>query len=128
MHEVRQLLPEVVDAVRAVGARLAAARPCEPSSARTLPEALAQFAALDGPAGEDLRLRLARLRPQAGWVADELGMAVPPEGEWWICDPTDGAVQYLLGLPHWAVTATLVQDGRAVLAVVHAPQLGGPTY
>ncbi|MFF3596402.1 inositol monophosphatase family protein [Kitasatospora indigofera] len=128
MNEIQQLLPEVVDAVRAVGARLAATRPAEPSPARTLPEAMARFAALDGPAGDELRLRLGRLRPGAGQVGDELEATVPAEGEWWICDPTDGAVQYLLGLPHWAVTATLVRDGRAVLAVVHAPQLGGSTY
>ncbi|MFF1873843.1 inositol monophosphatase family protein [Kitasatospora herbaricolor] len=128
MNEIQQLLPEVVDAVRAVGARLAAARPAGPSPARTLPEAMAHFAAVDGPAGEELRLRLGRLRPGAGRSDDELAAAVPPEGEWWMCDPTDGAVQYLLGLPHWAVTATLVRDGRAVLAVVHAPQLGGSTY
>lgn len=41
-----------------------------------------------------------------------------------MCDAVDGAVQYLLGQPHWAVTATLLRDGEPVLAVVHAPLLG----
>ncbi len=62
-------------------------------------------------------------------MPEEFDGAVPAEGEWWLCDATDGAVQYLLGQPHWAVTATLVRDGAAVLAVVHAPELdGGRTY
>ncbi|WP_406198194.1 inositol monophosphatase [Kitasatospora sp. NBC_01560] len=125
---LRELLTGVEAAVREVGARLAAGQPAEPIAARTRAEAFAHFAALDGPAAARLRARLGELRPQAGWVTDELAESVPAEGEWWVCDATDGAVQYLLGLPHWAVTATLLRDGAPVLAVVHAPQLGGRTY
>ncbi|MEU6236173.1 inositol monophosphatase family protein [Kitasatospora sp. NPDC047058] len=126
--ELRELLPGVEAAVREVGARLAALRPAEPTPGRTAAEAMAHFAELDGPAAAELRARLGVLRPQAGWVTDELEGTVPAAGEWWLCDATDGAVQYLLGQPHWAVTATLVRDGVAVLAVVHAPELGGRTY
>ncbi|AUY51946.1 inositol monophosphatase family protein [Streptomyces sp. CB01881] len=128
VQELKELLPAVEAAVREVGARLAEMRPAEPTPGRTVAEAMAHFAELDGPAAALLRARLGELRPQAGWVTDELEGSVPAEGEWWLCDATDGAVQYLLGLPHWAVTATLVRDGAAVLAVVHAPQLGGRTY
>ncbi|MFI9326108.1 inositol monophosphatase family protein [Kitasatospora sp. NPDC052868] len=126
--EYRELLPAVEAAVREVGALLVSTRPAEPSPARTAVEAMAHFAELDGPAAGRLRELLGGLRPGAGWLTDELVGEVPAEGEWWLCDATDGAVQYLLGMPHWAVTATLVRDGRAVLAVVHAPQLGGRTY
>lgn len=117
-------------AVRAVGAGLAARRPVEPVAARTAEEAAAAFAAVDGPAAAELRERLTALHPAAGWVPEELDGSVPAEGEWWVCDATDGAVQYLLGQPHWAVTATLVREGVAVLAVVHAPELfgAGRTY
>ncbi len=128
VRELRALLPGVEAAVREVGARLAERRPAEPCPAFTLPEARARFAELDGPAAAELRERLGALLPRAGWVDDELHGAVPAEGEWWLCDATDGAVQFLLGLPQWAVTATLVRDGTAVLAVVHAPQLGARTY
>lgn len=115
-------------AVREVGAGLAARRPDEPTAARTAEEAMARFAEIDGPATAGLRGRLGSLRPAAGWL-DEFDGAVPAGGEWWLCDATDGAVQYLLGLPYWAVTATLVRDGRAVLAVIHAPEFpGGRTY
>ncbi|MFF9640348.1 inositol monophosphatase family protein [Kitasatospora aureofaciens] len=128
--ELWALAEGVEAAVRAVGAGLAAGRPTDPTPERTAEEAMARFAALDGPAAAALRERLGALRPQAGWVPEELDGSVPAEGEWWVCDATDGAVQYLLGQPHWAVTATLVRDGAAVLAVVHAPELfgAGRTY
>ncbi|MFI6155842.1 inositol monophosphatase family protein [Kitasatospora sp. NPDC051170] len=112
-------------AVREVGAGLAARRPVEPVQARTPEEAAAAFAAVDGPAAAELRERLTALYPAAGWLPEELDGSLPAEGEWWVCDATDGAVQYLLGQPHWAVTATLVRDGEAELAVVHAPELFG---
>ncbi|MFE6053564.1 inositol monophosphatase family protein [Kitasatospora sp. NPDC056446] len=130
MNELWRTAEGVEAAVREVGAELAARRSTEPVTARTLDEAAARFAELDGPAAAGLRERLTALRPQAGWIPEEEADGpVPAEGEWWLCDATDGAVQYLLGHPHWAVTATLVRDGAAVLAVVHAPQLdGGRTY
>ncbi|MQS12043.1 inositol monophosphatase [Streptomyces kaniharaensis] len=127
--ELWTLTEGVEAAVREVGAKLAAQRPAEPTPGRTPQEAMARFAEVDGPAAAELRERLAALRPAAGWVDEELDGTVPAEGEWWLCDATDGAVQYLLGQPQWAVTATLVRDGAAVLAVVHAPELaGGRTY
>ncbi|MFE2105260.1 inositol monophosphatase family protein [Kitasatospora sp. NPDC059463] len=127
VRELRGLLAGVEGAVRAVGAELAARRPQGPSPVSTLAQARARFAALDGPASAELRARLGPLCPGAGWVDGELEGTVPAGGAWWLCDATDGAVQYLLGLPQWAVTATLLRDGAAVLAVVHAPQLGA-TY
>ncbi|WP_329487447.1 inositol monophosphatase [Kitasatospora sp. NBC_01246] len=128
VRALRELLPGVEAAVREVGAELAAARPAGPTPGRTLGELTARFAELDDPAAARLRARLGALRPQAGWVSDEPAGTLPAEGEWWLCDATDGAVQYLLGQQQWAVTATLVRDGVAVLAVVHTPELGGRTY
>ncbi|MER8182809.1 inositol monophosphatase family protein [Kitasatospora sp. NPDC094015] len=115
------IITGLVEAVHEVGGRLAGSQPAEPVPAVTVAEAMAAFAAVDGPAAGLLRERLHALRPQAGWCEDELTGTVPAEGEWWVCDATDGAVQYLSGLPHWAVTATLLRDGEPVLAVVHAP-------
>ncbi|MFJ9843022.1 inositol monophosphatase family protein [Kitasatospora sp. NPDC101155] len=130
MDELWTLAEGAEAAVREVGGRLAAGRPVEPTPARTAAEAAARFAELDGPATAELRERLSALYPRAGWVPEELDGSVPGEGEWWVCDATDGAVQYLLGQPHWAVTATLVRDGAAVLTVVHSPELfgAGRTY
>jgi myo-inositol-1(or 4)-monophosphatase len=51
---------------------------------------------------------------------------VPP-GEWWVVDAVEGAVNYLHGLPDWAVTVALVSDGQPVLAVVRQP-VGDRSY
>ncbi|MFJ1702045.1 inositol monophosphatase family protein [Kitasatospora sp. NPDC088346] len=118
---------ETVEALHAVGRHLVAGQGPEPVSAATVAEAMAAFGAVDGPAAGLLRERLTGLRPTARWWEDELADDVPVRGEWWVCDATDGAVQYLSGLPHWAVTATLLADGEPVLSVVHGP-LQGLTY
>ncbi|MFD9125463.1 inositol monophosphatase family protein [Kitasatospora sp. NPDC059571] len=122
--ELRDLVGSTAEAVRRVGARLAAGQSPEPVAAATLPQARAAFGAVDGPAVEQLRALLGPLLPAAGWWEDELAQQLPADGEWWVCDATDGAVQYLNGLPHWAVTATLLRDGEAQLSVVHAPRQG----
>ncbi|GAA1240886.1 inositol monophosphatase [Kitasatospora nipponensis] len=124
MSEDEELLAAVEAVTREVGAWLARRQADEPVAATDRAGAFAAFAAVDGPASAQLRERLGALRPQAGWVDDELAQELPATGEWWVCDATDGAVQYLLGLPQWAVTATLLREGEAVVAVVHAPLLG----
>jgi myo-inositol-1(or 4)-monophosphatase len=54
--------------------------------------------------------------------ADEAG-TVLPDGEIWVVDPVDGAVQLLQGLPQWSVSITLVRGGRPVLAAPHSHAL-----
>jgi myo-inositol-1(or 4)-monophosphatase len=120
----QQLVGELEAAVREVGAWLAERQRDRPVPGSSRAETTAAFTALDEPASALLRERLSALRPVAGWLEDEPATEVPVTGEWWLCDATDGAIQYLLGQPHWAVTATLLRDGAAVLAVVHAPLLG----
>ena len=83
--------------------------------------------AADQVALEALRPGLEGLRPQAGWQEDELASGPLPAGEWWVVDPVEGAINYVHGLDHWAVTATLVRDNEPVLTVVHLP-LQGDTY
>ncbi|UQI43259.1 inositol monophosphatase [Streptomyces sp. HU2014] len=125
--DLARLLPAAVDAARAAGTLLADRRPAEPSPATDLASLAAAFRSYDEPAAALLHDRLGTLRPQAGLLTDEFGGGIPDEGEWWLCDATDGAVQYLQGLPHWCVSVTLLRDGVPVLAVLHAP-LQGMTY
>jgi myo-inositol-1(or 4)-monophosphatase len=42
----------------------------------------------------------------------------------WVLDPLDGTVNYLYGLPGWAVCVAAEVGERAVVGVVHAPALG----
>jgi myo-inositol-1(or 4)-monophosphatase len=42
----------------------------------------------------------------------------------WIIDPVDGTVNYLYGLPDWAVSIAAEQAGQIVAGVVHVPERG----
>ncbi|MCS4275935.1 myo-inositol-1(or 4)-monophosphatase [Mycetocola sp. BIGb0189] len=83
----------------------------------------AAFDALETDVMAILRPALAALVPEATWI-DELDAAALPRGRAWLVDSVDGAVQYMRGLPQWCLTATLLQDGEPVLAVLHNPVLG----
>lgn len=42
----------------------------------------------------------------------------------WIVDPLDGTLEYLAGVPEYAVSVALVEGGTPVLGVVHHPPSG----
>ncbi len=71
---------------------------------------------------------LARATPHVPILAEEAtrGLARDgrPSGPMWIVDPLDGTVNFVLGIPMFAVSIGLVEDGRPALGVVHAPALG----
>jgi myo-inositol-1(or 4)-monophosphatase len=117
------LLPAVVDAVRAAGARMLEefSYDARPADRTGIAEAIQ---AGDAVSLEYLRDPLLAARPGAGWVEDELDTGVLPEGEWWICDPVEGAVNHVHGMPHWCVTATLVRDNVPVVTAVSQPVTG----
>ncbi|GLW67871.1 inositol phosphatase [Kitasatospora phosalacinea] len=120
------LLARTADAVRAAGAVLRE-RFGDVVAHRTREELMSALAANDEAALDILRPALTGLRPNAGWVEDELDGGALPSGEWWVVDPAEGNVNHLHALPEWAVTATLVRDNRPVLTAVHLP-LTGETY
>ncbi|MEU8967386.1 inositol monophosphatase family protein [Streptomyces sp. NPDC048491] len=121
-----ELLGETESAVHAAGSVLRE-RFGEVVRYGTREELMRALAANDDAALDILRPRLTRLRPEAGWVEDELDGGALPTGEWWVVDPAEGNVNHLHALPDWAVTATLVRDNQPVLTVVHLP-LTGETY
>jgi myo-inositol-1(or 4)-monophosphatase len=124
--EYAGLLAAVAEAATAAGDRLMAE-----FSPAARPASRADMAA-DGRHLEELvlaglRPELARLRPAAGWVDDALETTPLPSGEWWVVDAVEGAVNFVHGLPEWAVTVTLLRDGQPVLTVVRQPA-GDLTY
>ncbi|WP_458248600.1 inositol monophosphatase family protein [Streptomyces sp. MAI_2237] len=120
------LLDQTTVAVQAAGAALRE-RFGEVVRYRTREELMRALAVNDDAALDILRPRLTRLRPEAGWVEDELDGGALPSGEWWVVDPAEGNVNHLHALPDWAVTATLVRENQPVLTVVHLP-MTGETY
>lgn len=59
-------------------------------------------------------------------LAEESGgpRDVESAGRLWVVDPLDGTVNYLHGLPFWAVSIGVLVDGVPTIGVVHAPRLG----
>jgi myo-inositol-1(or 4)-monophosphatase len=68
--------------------------------------------------------RLLGARPADGILGEEGAAIDGTSGVRWIVDPLDGTVNYLYGLPHWAVSVAAQIDGESVVGVVCAPALG----
>ena len=68
--------------------------------------------------------RLLGARPDDGMVGEEGDVLEGTSGVIWIVDPIDGTVNYLYGLPHFAVSIAAEVDGEVVAGVVLAPALG----
>ena len=70
-----------------------------------------------------LRIRLSVLMPEAAWLSEE---TVDDELRLsrrfvWVVDPIDGTRAFMNGSPDWAVCVALLDEGKPILGVVHAP-------
>ncbi|MGH3471903.1 MAG: inositol monophosphatase family protein [Nocardioidaceae bacterium] len=76
-------------------------------------------------AAEDLiRRRLRSTRPDDGFVGEESEAVAGTSGVRWIVDPIDGTVNFLYGIPQFAVSIAAEVDGAVVAGVVHNPASG----
>jgi histidinol-phosphatase len=79
----------------------------------------------DRGAEQEVRSRLASVRPRDAVVGEEYGSSEPgPDGRRWIVDPIDGTKNYVRGIPVWATLLALEERGTVAVAVVSAPALG----
>ena len=67
--------------------------------------------------------RILTARPDDGILGEEGADHVGETGIRWVLDPIDGTVNYLYGLPSWAVSVAAEIDGVVVVGVVAAPAL-----
>ncbi|MEI6622662.1 MAG: inositol monophosphatase family protein [Actinomycetes bacterium] len=63
-------------------------------------------------------------RPDDAVLGEEGADRVGTSGVRWVIDPIDGTVNYLYGLPYWAVCVGIELDGEPVAGVVHLPEFG----
>jgi myo-inositol-1(or 4)-monophosphatase len=124
--ELQTLLPAVATTVQAGGKHMLKWFVSRPDMV-TRDEVVAAIHGNDDKSLSVLRERLTALRPQAGWVEDELESGELPPGEWWVIDPLEGNVNHCHGIPEWCITATLVIDGMPVLTAANLP-LTGDTF
>ena len=64
--------------------------------------------------------------PEAGWLSEETedDPARLDKTTLLVLDPIDGTRAFMTGDPCWTVAIALVEDGRPIAGVVHAPALG----
>jgi len=85
---------------------------------------------VDRDAESLIRGRLAELRPGDGFLGEESGGGSGTSGLTWVVDPIDGTVNFLYGIPHYAVSIAVVegdadpQSWRALAGVVVNPATG----
>jgi myo-inositol-1(or 4)-monophosphatase len=133
------LLGRVVDVVKDVAAREVMPRYLKVAHQRKSDGSL--FTEADLAAQDALSSRLPALYP--GQVLGEEMTAEQHAEHWlsggeglWCVDPIDGTTNFVNGLPYFAVSVALMQNGRSVLGVVYDPvadevfcaQQGGGAY
>jgi myo-inositol-1(or 4)-monophosphatase len=65
--------------------------------------------------------RLQRAFPDDAVLAEERGAAAGRSGRRWLIDPLDGTTNYAHGLPIFAVSIALEQEGRVAVGVAYDP-------
>ncbi len=65
--------------------------------------------------------RLLGARPDDGFLGEEGDDVASTSGVTWVVDPIDGTVNYLYGLPQYAVSIAAMQEGEIVVGVVRSP-------
>lgn len=70
-----------------------------------------------------LKIRLAELLPDAGWLSEETvdEPARLTRRHVWVVDPIDGTRAFMAGHADWAVCVALLSDSAPTLGLVHAP-------
>ena len=63
--------------------------------------------------------RISKRFPDDGFVGEESGLQAASRE--WVIDPIDGTTNFLRGIPVFAITLALVEDGRAVMGLIYDP-------
>jgi len=127
----RDLLPAVEAACREAGQlALDLFRPGAQTAAKTWSKA-GGSPVTEADIGVDtfLNVRLSALLPDAAWLSEETADDTIRLSRRfvWVVDPIDGTRAFMAGSPDWAVCVALLDAGKPILGVVHAPA-GATTY
>ncbi|MGW1915387.1 inositol monophosphatase family protein [Streptomyces sp. NPDC002076] len=123
----RELLELAQEAARRAGELLRDGRPADLAVARTKSSPIDVVTEMDIAAEKLITDLISGRRPDDGFLGEEGASVAGTSGVRWVIDPLDGTVNYLYGLPTWAVSIAAEQDGETVAGVVAAP-MRGETY
>ncbi|MBT2491865.1 inositol monophosphatase [Streptomyces sp. ISL-96] len=117
-----ELLELALEAARRAGALLRDGRPADLGVAATKSSPIDVVTEMDIAAEKLITGFLAEHRPDDGVLGEEGASSEGTSGVRWVIDPLDGTVNYLYGLPTWAVSiAAERRDGETLAGVVEAP-------
>ncbi|MFI1397136.1 inositol monophosphatase family protein [Streptomyces sp. NPDC020681] len=131
-----ELLDLALEAARRAGELLRDGRPDDLGVAATKSSPIDVVTEMDIAAEKLITGFLTERRPDDGFLGEEGASVAGTSGVRWVIDPLDGTVNYLYGLPTWAVSIAAERDGETVVGVVETPMrretcravLGGGAY
>jgi myo-inositol-1(or 4)-monophosphatase len=68
-----------------------------------------------------IRERLAAARPDDGFLGEEGGDVTGTSGLRWVVDPLDGTINFLFGIPQWAVSIACEDGDGTLTGVIYDP-------
>lgn len=76
----------------------------------------------DTKAERILRTELAKARPDYGFLMEESGAVAGKDPQHrWLVDPLDGTLNFLHGIPHFAISLALERAGEVVAGLIYDP-------
>lgn len=74
---------------------------------------------------DQIKTGLAQKYPDISWSNAEFEIEKQRgdefEGDYWICDPIDGAINFLQGLSGWSTTLCLIHNGQPQCSLIYDP-------
>lgn len=125
----RELLAVAVEVVRSAAERVQRLRDDGVAGVATKSTDTDVVTAADRAVEQEVVAALRRARPRDTVLGEEYGSAYPGAGTEpgqvrWVLDPIDGTVNYLYGLPWYAVSLAAEVDGEMVAGVVRNAATG----
>ena len=125
IQDLEQLRATAVAVARQVGDFVVRMRAQGAGQVYTKSSATDVVTAADTAAEQLARRLLAQWRPGEPVLGEEEGGAGSQTGQLcWVVDPIDGTVNYLYGLPWYAVSIAVQRDGQSLAAAVGQPAGG----
>ncbi|GGZ89693.1 inositol monophosphatase family protein [Streptomyces echinoruber] len=119
-----ELLDLAREAARRAGDLLRDGRPADLAVAATKSSPIDVVTEMDIAAEKLITDLISERRPEDGILGEEGAATEGTSGIRWVIDPLDGTVNYLYGLPTWAVSVAAEQDGETVVGAVAVPLRG----
>ena len=68
-----------------------------------------------------LKLELAKIVPDAGFIAEESRFDTQASDFMWVIDPLDGTKNFIKGIPHFCIMVALTYKNEPIVAAIYQP-------